>query len=160
MQRSISLSPQQKKELLAGRHYYLTKLREVLQQREALLATLEVITSTTAHHASSRHSSWIIRHMNVTMFPFPLACAGLFGVAHPAECCPIVLDPEHLMLCMCSDPRIRHEIGSMAWVFICCITYDHCDLFYDMTSWCLGFSDCQLHDLPVADLQSVICLHR
>ena len=42
MQRSISLSPQQKKELLAGRHYYLTKLREVLQQRDALLATLEV----------------------------------------------------------------------------------------------------------------------
>lgn len=45
MQRSISLSPQQKKELLAGRQYYLTKLREVLQQREALLATLEVIAS-------------------------------------------------------------------------------------------------------------------
>ena len=43
-QRSINLSLQQKKELLAGRHYYLTKLREVLQQRETLLATLEVTT--------------------------------------------------------------------------------------------------------------------
>lgn len=39
------MSPQQKKELLAGRHYYLTKLRDVLQQRKALLATLEVIIS-------------------------------------------------------------------------------------------------------------------
>lgn len=45
MQRSLSLSPQQKKELLAGRHYYLTKLRDVLQQRKALLATLEVSIS-------------------------------------------------------------------------------------------------------------------
>ena len=42
IQRSINLSLQQKKELLAGRHYYLTKLSEVLQQRESLLATLEV----------------------------------------------------------------------------------------------------------------------
>ena len=41
-QRSISLSAQQKKELLAGRHYYLSKMSEVLRQREGLLATLEV----------------------------------------------------------------------------------------------------------------------
>ena len=45
IQRSINLSPQQKKELLAGRHYYLSKLREVLRNREALLASLEVIAS-------------------------------------------------------------------------------------------------------------------
>lgn len=49
--RSLSLSPQQKKELLAGRHYYLTKLRDVLQQRKALLATLEGVhgVKTTQH---------------------------------------------------------------------------------------------------------------
>lgn len=62
MQRSISLSPQQKKELLAGRHYYLTKLREVLQQREALLATLEVSTSHMhADHAFGWLSTVIIK---------------------------------------------------------------------------------------------------
>jgi len=44
VQRSINLSPQQKKELLAGRHYYLSKMSEVLRQRESLLSTLEVTT--------------------------------------------------------------------------------------------------------------------
>ena len=39
------MSPQQKKELLAGRHYYLTKLADVLRRREALLANLEVINA-------------------------------------------------------------------------------------------------------------------
>lgn len=41
------MSPQQKKELLAGRHYYLTKLADVLRRREALLANLEVISAIT-----------------------------------------------------------------------------------------------------------------
>jgi hypothetical protein len=45
VQRSINLSPQQKKELLAGRHYYLSKMSEVLRQRESLLNTLEVTTA-------------------------------------------------------------------------------------------------------------------
>lgn len=45
VQRSINLSPQQKKELLAGRHYYLSKMSEVLRQRESLLNTLEVPTA-------------------------------------------------------------------------------------------------------------------
>ncbi len=44
VQRSINLSSQQKKELLAGRHYYLSKMSEVLRQRESLLNTLEVTT--------------------------------------------------------------------------------------------------------------------
>lgn len=43
LQRSINLSPQQKKELLAGRHYYLTKLADVLRRRELLLSNLEVL---------------------------------------------------------------------------------------------------------------------
>ena len=45
VQRSINLSAQQKKELLAGRHYYLSKMSEVLRQRESLLSALEVILS-------------------------------------------------------------------------------------------------------------------
>ena len=49
VQRSINLSPQQKKELLAGRAYYLSKLREVLRTREALLASLEVHSCTDLH---------------------------------------------------------------------------------------------------------------
>ncbi|KAL0029653.1 hypothetical protein WJX79_010969 [Trebouxia sp. C0005] len=49
--RSINLSTQQKKELLAGRHYYLSKMSEVLRQRENLLNTLEGVhgTKTTQH---------------------------------------------------------------------------------------------------------------
>lgn len=49
--RSINLSTQQKKELLAGRHYYLSKMSEVLRQRESLLNTLEGVhgTKTTQH---------------------------------------------------------------------------------------------------------------
>lgn len=43
VQRSVNLSAQQKKELLAGRHYYLSKMSEVLRQRESLLSALEVI---------------------------------------------------------------------------------------------------------------------
>lgn len=45
VQRSVNLSAQQKKELLAGRHYYLSKMSEVLRQRESLLSALEVILS-------------------------------------------------------------------------------------------------------------------
>lgn len=49
--RSINLSAQQKKELLAGRHYYLSKMSEVLRHREGLLASLEGVhgTKTTQH---------------------------------------------------------------------------------------------------------------